>query len=75
MFVEYESIETAWVPISGSNYEYIYCLWVAGSFKGKGIANELLEYVINDSKEKAKSGVCTLVSKKEEAFSWRKEIL
>ena len=50
VFVEYESIETAWVPISGSNYEYIYCLWVAGSFKGKGIANELLEYVINDSK-------------------------
>ena len=34
VFVEYESIETAWVPISGSNYEYIYCLWVAGSFKG-----------------------------------------
>ena len=31
VFVEYESIETAWVPISGSNYEYIYCLWVAGS--------------------------------------------
>ena len=30
-FIEYEPIETAWVPISGKNYEYIYCLWVAGS--------------------------------------------
>ena len=40
------------------------CLWVAGSFKGKGIGKELLEYVINDSKEKGKSGICTLVSKK-----------
>ena len=42
IFIEYEPIETAWVPISGNNYEYIYCLWVAGSFKGKGIAKELL---------------------------------
>ena len=73
VFVEYEFIETAWVPISGSNYEYIYCLWVAGSFKGKGIANELLEYVINDSKEKAKSGVCTLVSKKKKPFLGEKK--
>ena len=28
IFIEYEPIETAWVPISGRNYEYIYCLWV-----------------------------------------------
>ena len=40
IFIEYEPIETAWVPISGKNYEYIYCLWVAGSFKGKGIGKE-----------------------------------
>lgn len=52
IFIEYEPIETAWIPISGKNYEYIYCLWVAGSFKGKGIGKELLEYAINDSKEK-----------------------
>ena len=36
-FIEYEPIETAWVPIIGENYLYIYCLWVAGSFKSKGI--------------------------------------
>ena len=52
IFIEYEPIETAWTPISGKNYEYIYCLWGAGSFKGKGIAKELLEYAINDSKKK-----------------------
>ena len=51
IFIEYEPIETAWVPISGKNYEYIYCLWVAGSFKGKGIGKELIEYAINDSKD------------------------
>ena len=33
VFIEYAPIETAWVPVSGENYLYIYCLWVSGSFK------------------------------------------
>lgn len=73
IFIEYEPIETAWVPISGKNYEYIYCLWVAGSFKGKGIGKELLEYAINDAKEKRMSGVCTLTSKKKKPFLGEKK--
>ena len=73
IFIEYEPIETAWVPIIGKNYEYIYCLWVAGSFKGKGIAGELLEYAINDSKEKGMSGICTLCSKKKKPFLGEKK--
>ena len=73
IFIEYEPIETAWVPISGKNYEYIYCLWVAGSFKGKGIAKELLEYTINDAKNKKMSGICTLVSKKKKPFIGEKK--
>ena len=68
IFIEYEPIETAWVPINGKNYEYIYCLWVAGSFKGKGIARELLEYAIEDAKSKKMSGICTLVAKKKKPF-------
>ena len=68
VFIEYEPIETAWVPINGKNYMYIYCLWVAGSFKGKGIGKELLEYAINDAKNKKMSGICTLVSKKKKPF-------
>lgn len=67
-FIEYEPIETAWVPINGKKYEYIYCLWVAGSYKGKGIAKELLEYAINDAKEKGMNGICTLVSRKKKPF-------
>lgn len=73
IFIEYEPIETAWVPIHGKNYEYIYCLWVAGSFKGKGIAKELLEYAINDAKEKGMSGICTLTSKKKKPFLGEKK--
>ena len=47
---------------------HIYCLWVAGSFKGKGIGKELLEYAIEDAKNKKMSGVCTLVSQKKKPF-------
>ncbi len=67
-FIEYEPIETAWVPINGNNYLYIYCLWVAGSFKGQGIAKDLLTYAINDAKQKKMNGICTLVSKKKKPF-------
>ena len=68
IFIEYEPIETAWVPIDGKNHEYIYCLWVAGSFKGKGIGQQLLEYAIEDAKKKKMNGVCTLVTKKKKPF-------
>ena len=73
IFIEYEPLETSWVPISGENYEYIYCLWVAGSFKNKGIGKELLEYAINDSRKKGRSGICTLVSKKKRPFLGEKK--
>ena len=73
IFIEYEPIETAWVPIIGKNYEYIYCLWVAGSFKGKGIGKELLEYAIKDAKDNGKSGICTLTSRKKKPFIGEKK--
>ena len=68
IFIEYEPIETAWTPVIGKNYIHIYCLWVAGSFKGKGIAKELLEYAINDAKKKKMSGLCTIVTEKKKPF-------
>ena len=73
VFIEYEPVEIAWVPINGKNYEYIYCLWVAGSFKGKGIAKELLLYAIKDAKEKCMSGICTISSKKKKPFISEKQ--
>ena len=73
IFIEYEPLETSWVPISGDNYEYIYCLWVAGSFKGKGIGKELLEYAIDDSKKNGRNGICTLASKKKKPFLGEKK--
>lgn len=67
-FIEYEPIETSWTPITGKKYMYIYCLWVAGSYKGKGIGKELLEYAIKDAKERKMNGICTLSSKKKKPF-------
>ncbi|MCC8145973.1 MAG: GNAT family N-acetyltransferase [Bacteroidales bacterium] len=68
VFIEYAPLETAWVPITGDNYYYIYCLWVAGSPKGKGYGRSLMEYCLADAKEKGKSGVCMLGAKKQKAW-------
>lgn len=65
VFIEYAPLEKAWVPISGDNYYYIYCLWVAGPYKGQGYGKALLEYCLADAKEKGKSGVCMLGAAKQ----------
>ena len=41
VFIEYAPLEKAWVPIVGDNYFYIYCLWVMGSYKGKGYGKNI----------------------------------
>ena len=68
VFIEYAPLETAWVPINGDNYYYIYCLWVSGSYKGKGYGKLLMEYCLADAKEKGKSGVCMLGSKRQKSW-------
>ena len=50
VFIEYAPLETAWVPILGDNYLYIYCLWVTGESKGKGYGRELMEYCLDDAR-------------------------
>lgn len=64
-FIEYAPLEKAWVPITGDNFYYIYCLWVDGKLKGKGYGRELMEYCIADAREKGKSGICMLGAKKQ----------
>lgn len=68
VFIEYAPLETAWVPIVGENYYYIYCLWVLGIDKGKGYGKQLMEYCIADAKKNGKSGICMLGSKKQKAW-------
>ncbi|MBQ1386918.1 MAG: GNAT family N-acetyltransferase, partial [Erysipelotrichales bacterium] len=47
-FIEYIPAEYAWNPIDAEGYMYIDCLWVSGSFKGHGYADELLEECLCD---------------------------
>lgn len=68
VFIEYAPIENAWIPVIGDNYIYIYCLWVSGSFKGKGYGSDLLNYAIENAKKDKKSGVCIISSKKKTPF-------
>jgi GNAT superfamily N-acetyltransferase len=66
VFIEYAPLETAWVPITGDNYYYLYCLW--SSQKGKGYGKSLMEYCLADAKERGKSGICMLGAKKQKAW-------
>jgi len=68
VFIEYAPLESAWVPIVGDNYYYLYCLWVSGDYKGKGYGKALLEHCLSDAREKGKSGVCMLGAEKQKAW-------
>lgn len=67
-FIEYIDAEKAWNPIDAPNYTFINCMWIAGSMKNHGYSNDLLNYCINDSKNKGKAGLCIISSKKKKGF-------
>jgi N-acetylglutamate synthase-like GNAT family acetyltransferase len=67
-FIEYIPAEYAWNPIDAEGYMHINCLWVSGSLKGHGYANDLLQACISDSKAKGKKGLCILGSAKKKPF-------
>ena len=67
-FIEYIPAEMAWNPIQAAGYLYIDCLWVSGSLKGHGYANDLLEACISDGRSKGKRGLCILSSAKKRPF-------
>lgn len=70
-FIEYIPAENAWVPIEADGYLFINCLWIAGSMKGHGYSNDLLDFCISDAKAQQRKGVCILSSdrKKREFLS------
>jgi ribosomal protein S18 acetylase RimI-like enzyme len=73
MFIEYMPVEKCWKPVEGQNYTMINCLWVSGKFKKQGIANELLQGCVDDSKEQGKAGICVVTSKKNKPFLTEKK--
>ena len=59
-FIEYIPAENAWVPIDAAGNLYIDCLWIAGSMKGHGYANDLLSACVRDAETQGRKGVCIL---------------
>ena len=59
-FIEYIPAENAWVPIKADGYIYINCLWIAGSLKGHGYANDLMDECVRDARAQGKKGICIL---------------
>lgn len=67
-FIEYAPVETAWAPVEGENYLYIYCLWVQGAPKGQGIGKALMDSCLQDARAQGRSGVCMLGARKQKAW-------
>ena len=59
-FIEYIPAENAWIPIETCEYIYINCMWIAGSMKGHGYANDLLNKCLEDARSQGKKGICIL---------------
>ncbi|WP_173914759.1 GNAT family N-acetyltransferase [Ruminococcus flavefaciens] len=68
VFIEYIPAEKAWIPVNAENYLLIDCLWVSGSYKGKGYGRELLQSCIDDARSQGKYGVVGLSSVKKKGF-------
>ena len=68
VFIEYAPLETAWVPVHGNDYLYIYCIWVSGSFKEKDMQNRLLSIVSMTQRHKENRVSVFLVPKRKNRF-------
>lgn len=74
VFIEYAPLEQAWVPVEGPGYLYIHCLWVSGSYKGKGHGGALLDSCIQEARAQRCAGVCVLSADKKKPFLSEKGI-
>ena len=68
VFIEYAPVETAWVPVEGPGFLYIYCLWVDPAWKGRGYGTALMNDCLEDARRQGKSGVCMLGAEKQKAW-------
>ena len=60
--------------IEADSYIYINCLWIAGSMKGHGYSNDLLNECINDAVAQGKRRLHPICRRTQEGISFRSEI-
>ncbi|MBB1138993.1 N-acetyltransferase [Myroides sp. WP-1] len=60
VFMEYGPAAKGWVPVLAPDYLLINCFWVAGQYKGKGYAKQLLQMALEDAKERGYKGLVTV---------------
>lgn len=68
VMIEYAPLETAWTPVIGENYIYLYCLWVGKEHTGRGHGTALMQYCLDDARSQGKSGVCMLGAKRQRSW-------
>jgi GNAT superfamily N-acetyltransferase len=68
VFIEYAPLETAWVPVVGDKYLYLYCLWVLRDQRNRGYGRALMEHCVADALTQGRSGVCMLGAVKQRAW-------
>lgn len=66
VFIQFSPVDKAFAPVIGSNYNFIECFWVSGSYKNNGYGAKLLEICENSSI--GKPGICAIVGKKKTPF-------
>lgn len=66
VFIEYIPAERGWMPVDAPGYTLINCLWVSGSFKGKGYGRRLLDECERDAA--TGNGVVVVVGNKKKPF-------
>jgi len=71
VFIEYVTVENAWVPIDAHNYMLINCFWVSGRYKGKGYGKALYQECVYDSKDN--DGIAVVVGKQKQPFMSEKK--
>ena len=68
VFIEYEPIETAWLPLAGAGFMVLNCFWVSGRFKGQGYGKALLAEAETDARAAGMQGVVAVVGDKKRPF-------
>jgi len=68
VFIEYAPAETAWRPVVAPGWLVVHCLWVSGRFAGHGYGRQLVEYALDDARNRGKYGLVVAAARRKRPF-------